>query len=219
MVSEQLARQSIRDPAVLTAMGMVPRERFVPLALRARAYDAGALSIGRGQTISQPIMVARMTQALDLAAWAATHPGQVPHVLDVGTGSGYQAAVLAAMGVRVTTIERDLDLAARASALLKDLGISVHAVTGDGSEGYLPDGPYAGIVVAAAAPDVPAPLVTQLAEGGRLVLPVGPRERQQLTVVRREQGRVVWRVLEPCVFVPLLGRYGQAPDAADDLDR
>lgn len=218
MVAEQLADRGIRDRAVLTAMGSVPRERFVPPALRGRAYDDGALSIGRGQTISQPFMVARMTEALHLDAWAVAHPGQVPCVLDVGTGSGYQAAVLAAMGVRVITIERDPDLAARAAALLEELGVSVHAVIGDGSEGYPAEGPYAGIVVAAAAPDVPAPLVEQLADGGRLVLPVGPRDRQELTVVFREDGRVVRRGLEPCVFVPLLGRHGQPPDPTEDLD-
>lgn len=218
MVEHQLARQGIHDRAVLAAMGSVPRERFVPLALRSRAYDDGALSIGHGQTISQPFMVARMTEALHLGAWSAAHPGPVPHVLDVGTGSGYQAAVLAAMGVHVTTVERDPELAARAAALLTDLGISVAAVIADGGEGYPPDGPYAGIVVAAAAPDVPAPLIEQLAEGGRLVIPIGPRDRQELTVVHREGGRVVRRELEPCVFVPLLGRYGQPPDPTDDRD-
>ena len=209
MVAEQLAGRGIRDRAVLAAMDRVPRERFVPSSQRERAYEDGALSIGRGQTISQPFMVARMTEALGLGAWAEAHPGSVAHVLDVGTGSGYQAAVLAAMGVRVTTIERDAELVERAGALFAELGVEVHALAGDGSEGYAPDAPYAGIVVAAAAPDVPGPLLDQLAADGRLVLPVGPLERQELIVVFREAGRVVRRELEPCVFVPLLGRFGQ----------
>ena len=218
MVVVQLAARGIRDQAVLSAMRLVPRERFVPAALRRKAYEDGALSIGRGQTISQPFMVARMTEALHLEVWPAAHRAQVPRVLDVGTGSGYQAAVLAAMGVRVTTIERDPELAERAAMVFADLGITVHAVVGDGSLGYLADAPYTGIVVAAAAPDVPAPLVEQLDDGGRLVLPVGPPDRQELTVVVRRDGSVVRQELEPCVFVPLLGRYGQDPHGADPSD-
>jgi protein-L-isoaspartate(D-aspartate) O-methyltransferase len=209
MVREQLADRGIRDPLVLWAMGQVPRERFLPLAVRRRAYEDGAQAIGHGQTISQPFIVARMSEALHLPAWQAAHPGAVPHLLDVGTGSGYQAAVLAAMGARVTTIERDPELAERAAGVLVQLGIEVHGVVGDGSEGYPPDAPYAGIVVAAAAPAVPEPLVQQLVPDGRLVLPIGPRDRQELTVVFREGDRVVRRQLEPAVFVPLLGRFGQ----------
>jgi protein-L-isoaspartate(D-aspartate) O-methyltransferase len=219
MIAQQLAGRGIRDTAVLTAMRQVPRERFVPLALRHDAYADGALSIGHGQTISQPFMVARMTEALHLQDWADAHPGRPPRVLDVGTGSGYQAAVLAAMGMVVTTIERDPELAERAATLLADLGIVVHAVVGDGSLGYPADAPYAGIVVAAAAPDVPEPLVDQLEDGGHLVLPVGPPERQELVMVVRREGQVIRRELEPCVFVPLLGRYGQeggAGRAGDD---
>lgn len=212
MVRDQLRARGIRDEAVLLAMGQVPRERFVPLAVRDRAYADAAQSIGRGQTISQPYMVARMTEAIRLDEWRRTHPGEVPRILDVGTGSGYQAAVLAAMGAWVTTIERDEALSVAAVAALTALGISVHAVVGDGSEGHAPDAPYAGIVVAAAAPDVPPPLLEQLADGGRLVIPVGPRDRQELTVVVREGDRIVRRELEPCAFVPLLGRHGQAID-------
>jgi protein-L-isoaspartate(D-aspartate) O-methyltransferase len=132
--------------------------------------------------------------------------------LDVGTGSGYQAAVLAAMGVWVTTIERYPELSARAIATLAALGITVRGVVGDGGEGHPPDAPFAGIVVAAAAPDVPPPLIDQLADDGRLVIPIGPPERQELTLLVREGDRVVRRELEPCAFVPLLGRYGQRPD-------
>lgn len=212
MVRDQLRARGITDEAVLVAMGQVPRERFVPLGLRDRAYADGAQSIGHGQTISQPFIVARMTQALHLDAWRRTHPGAVPRVLDVGTGSGYQAAVLAAMGVWVTTIEQDPELSARAVATLAGLGITVRAIVGDGGEGHPPDAPYAGIVVAAAAPDVPPPLIDQLAHDGRLVMPIGPPERQELTLVVREGDRVVRRELEPCAFVPLLGRYGQHPE-------
>lgn len=209
MVHDQLKARGIRDPAVLAAMGQVPRERFVPADVRDRAYTDGALAIGRGQTISQPFIVARMTEALQLGDWTRAHPGETPHVLDVGTGSGYQAAVLAALGARVTTIERDSDLSARAAALLAELGVHVRAVVGDGSLGVPGDAPYAAIVVAAAAPDVPAPLVEQLAADGRLVLPLGSMDRQMLTQVVRDGDRVVRRELEPCVFVPLLGRHGQ----------
>src|SRR5262245_57950394 len=133
MVHEQLLPRGIKDEDVLTAMRQVPRERFVPDGLRARAYDDGALSIGHGQTISQPFIVARMTEALGLADRRRAHPERPPRVLDVGTGSAYQAAVLAAVGARVTTIERDPDLAARAARLLDELGIAVHALVGDGT--------------------------------------------------------------------------------------
>lgn len=212
MVRDQLRSRGITDEAVLAAMGQVPRERFLPHGLRDRAYADGAQSIGRGQTISQPFIVARMTQALHLDAWRHSHPGAVPRVLDVGTGSGYQAAVLAAMGAWVTTIEQDPELSARAVATLAALGITVRAVVGDGGEGHPADAPYAGIVVAAAAPAVPPPLVDQLADDGRMVIPIGPRERQELTLFVREGARIVRRELEPCAFVPLLGRYGQHPD-------
>lgn len=213
MVRDQLRARGIRDEAVLLAMGQVPRERFVPLAVRDRAYVDAAQSIGHGQTISQPYMVARMTEAIQLDEWRRTHPGEVPRILDVGTGSGYQAAVLAAMGAWVTTIERDEALSAAAVAALTALGITVRAVVGDGSEGHAPDAPYAGIIVAAAAPDIPPPLLDQLADGGRLVIPVGRRDRQELIAVSRDGDRVVRRELEPCAFVPLLGRFGQDADA------
>jgi protein-L-isoaspartate(D-aspartate) O-methyltransferase len=214
MVESQLVARGIRDEGVLAAMRSVPREAFVSDALRDRAYDDGALGIGRGQTISQPFIVARMTEALRLEDRATAHPDRPPAVLDVGTGSGYQAAILAAMGARVTTIERDGELLAEAAERLETLGVRVHAVVGDGSEGYPPDAPYDAIIVAAAAPDVPPPLLAQLVPEGRLVLPIGPRERQDLTVVwRDEAGRVVRSVLEPCVFVPLLGRFGQGTGA------
>ncbi|MFO1538994.1 MAG: protein-L-isoaspartate(D-aspartate) O-methyltransferase [Chloroflexota bacterium] len=215
MVRDQLIARGIADLAVLRAMGSIPRERFVPEAEAAQAYLDGAQAIGHGQTISQPWIVARMTEVLDLPGWRARHPGPAPAVLDVGTGSGYQAAVLAAIGARVTTIERDPALSARAAGVLSGLGYHVHAVVGDGSDGYAPDAPYAGIIVGAAAPAIPLPLLAQLAPGGRLVLPVGPRGLQELVVAWMEDGEVRTAALGGCVFVPLIGRHGQ-PGMSDD---
>ena len=212
MVRDQLASRGITQPELLDALRRIPREEFVPLALMDRAYDDGALSIGGGQTISQPYIVARMTQALRLPDWSRANPGVVPRVLDVGTGSGYQAAVLAALGADVLTIERDPELSAAAGERLRRLGFDrVELLVGDGSEGWPDRAPYAGIVVAAAAPEVPEPLVAQLAEGGRLVVPVGSAGHQELTVVRRAGDRLEQEFLEPCVFVPLVGRFGFRP--------
>jgi protein-L-isoaspartate(D-aspartate) O-methyltransferase len=190
-------------------MGAVPREAFVPAPLIERAYDDGALGIGSGQTISQPYIVARMTEALDLPGWSRAHPTEVPTVLDIGTGSGYQAAVLLSMGARVVGIERDEQLAEDARERLASLGftgIEIHI--GDGSVGWSRRAPYAGIIVGAAAPAPPEPLMAQLADGARLVVPVGTRGHQELVVVRRSGGRLDEHVLEPCVFVPLVGRFG-----------
>jgi protein-L-isoaspartate(D-aspartate) O-methyltransferase len=212
MVDHQLRARRIRDPAVLDAMGRVPRERFVPPSLLQRAYEDGALGIGHGQTISQPYIVARMTEALELSAWQATHPDERPDVLDVGTGSGYQAAVLAAIGGRVTSIEQDPDLAKEARRRLAELGFEVNVVVGDGGVGWRPAAPYVGIVVAAAVGYVPEPLIDQLADGGRVVAPVGNRMQQTLKVVQRVGDGRRERSLEPCVFVPLLGRYGLPED-------
>jgi len=208
MVSEQLSRRGIRDRATLAAMGLVPRELFVPLELQGRAYHDGALSIGRGQTISQPFIVARMTEALRLDQMGWPWTDAPPAVLDVGTGSGYQAAVLAQIGARVTSIERDGALADAARERLERLGYAVEVVVGDGSRGYDANGPYAGIVVGAAAPSVPPPLIEQLADGARLVIPVGSRDLQRLTVVRRHEGRLEREVIDACVFVPLVGEHG-----------
>ena len=174
MVAEQLEARGVRSPEVLNAMRRVPRERFVDPLLIGRAYEDAALGIASGQTISQPYMVARMTEELDLPGWRARHAGRVPRVLDVGTGSGYQAAVLAAMGARVIGIERLPDLAAAAEERLRSVGYgTVRVETADGSEGWPGDAPYSGIVVAAAAPVVPPPLIEQLDIDGRLVVPVG----------------------------------------------
>jgi len=202
MVEAQLRARDIKDPRVLAAMAAVPREAFVPDRERAAAYQDGPLPIGAGQTISQPYMVARMTELIHVAA------GE--RVLDVGTGSGYQAAVLAELGCEVTSIEREPKLAASAAARLAELGYAerVEVRTGDGTLGA-PDGaPWDGIVVAAAAPAIPDTLREQLGDGRRLVIPVGTRREQQLIVVERHGDE--WREWSdgPCVFVPLIGEAG-----------
>ena len=206
--TDQLERRGIDDPQVLAAMRAVPRERFVPRHLVGAAYDDSALPIGRGQTISQPYIVASMTNALALSAWSAAHAGKPPKVLDVGTGSGYQAAVLAEMGAQVVSIELDPELAKRAAKLLASLRYEVNVLVGDGCEEHRDEAPFDAIVVAAAAPEVPQPLVDQLVDGGRLVIPVGPRFEQTITVVRRNGAEIELKSIEPAVFVPLLGKHG-----------
>jgi len=210
MVEFQLRGGGIRDHDLLAVFERIPRERFVPAWLVDRAYDDSALGIGSGQTISQPYMVAVMTDALELTAWHRGHPGSRAHVLDVGTGSGYQAAVLAELGSDVVSIERDSALSEAARRRLDALGYGdrIRCVVGDGSNGWPGLAPYDAIVVGAAAPDVPEPLVVQLGDGGRLVVPVGRRDRQELRVVRRIGARIEERTLDPCVFVPLVGEHG-----------
>ena len=201
MVTQQLRARDIRDDRVLEAMRAVPRERFVPEALRARAYEDAALPIGSGQTISQPYMVAAICQALSL------HGGEV--VLDVGTGSGYQAAVLAELADEVHTIERVPELADGARRVLAEAGYDrVHVHVGDGTLGVPDEAPFDAIAVAAAAPAIPESLYEQLAPFGRLVVPVGSRRGQELQlVVRSPEGPATIRSV-PCRFVPLLGAEG-----------
>ena len=203
MVATQLRGRGIRDERVLAALLEVPRDQFVPDWQRGAAYADEALPIPAGQTISQPYMVARMTELLGVG------PGE--RVLEIGTGSGYQAAVLATLGCRVTTIERHAELAAAARERLVRLGFGelVEVRVGDGSVGD-PDGaPWPAIVVTAAAPAVPLPLREQLdPDGGRLVVPVGSRERQDLILVTRRGDEWVEHNDGPCVFVPLVGEAG-----------
>ena len=201
MVLEQLERRGVRDPRVLEAMGSVPRHLFVPSERQANAYDDRALPIEDGQTISQPYMVAIMTEALAIA------PGA--HVLEIGTGSGYQAAILAVLARDVITIERRRGLAEAAGRRLVSLGFTnVTVVVADGSGGYPEGAPYDGVMATAGAPQVPASLKTQLADGGRLVVPVGSAFHQDLVVIERRGETFVESRGEGCVFVPLVGREG-----------
>ena len=201
MVEEQLIGRGITQPRVLHAMATIPRHMFVPVPMRALAYDDRALPIGFRQTISQPLMVAWMTQALQLDG--------DERVLEVGTGSGYHAAVLSRLVREVVSVERVAVLARRANWTLHALGFdNVHVVVGDGSIG-LPDcAPYDAIVVAAAAPSVPAELIAQLAPHGRLVLPVGVAELQILRLVERTDSGIETHDEGRCVFVPLVGDRG-----------
>jgi len=202
MVERQLRRRGVQDERVLDAMSLVPRELFLPSDLRAKAYDDAALPIGHGQTISQPYMVARICEELGPVAGR--------RVLDVGAGSGYQAAVLAELDAEVYTIERLPELAQQARRNLAAAGyadrVDVHV--GDGTRGLPEHAPFAAIAVAAAAPELPPSLYDQLEENGRLVVPVGTRSEQRLeVVVRSPEGPAVVRSV-PCRFVPLVGEEG-----------
>jgi protein-L-isoaspartate(D-aspartate) O-methyltransferase len=201
MVETQLRDRDIVDEAVLAAMERVPRELFVPELERGRAYDDAALPLAHGQTISQPYMVGRIAEAL------ATRPGEL--VLDVGTGSGYQAAVLAELGADVVTIERIAELAERARESLAAAGYDrVEVVVGDGTLGVPERAPFDAIAVAAAAPGLPETLYEQLRPRGRLVVPVGGQRAQRLEViVRSSEGPAVVHSV-PCRFVPLVGEEG-----------
>lgn len=202
MVRDQLRDRGIRDERVLQAMGAIPRERFIDDAHRHEAYADEAVPIERGQTISQPWMVARMTELL------APAPGE--RVLELGTGSGYQTAVLAHLGALVTSLERHAELSDLARSRLVELGLGdrVDLRTGDGSLGDRAGAPYDGIIVTAAAPSIPDALRDQLAEGGRLVIPVGSRDRQILTLVVRRGSEWHETPHGACVFVPLVGAGG-----------
>jgi protein-L-isoaspartate(D-aspartate) O-methyltransferase len=201
MVERQLRGRGIRDERVLEAMAAVPREQFVPEAIRDRAYDDAALPIGHDATISQQYMVAAICELLGL--------GGRERVLDVGTGSGYQAAVLAELAAEVVSIERVPELAEAATTALAAAGYgAVEVVTGDGTLGVPSRAPFDAIAVAAAAPELPLPLYEQLRPGGRMVVPVGRRRGQRLElVVRSPDGPAVLRSV-PCRFVPLLGEAG-----------
>jgi protein-L-isoaspartate(D-aspartate) O-methyltransferase len=203
MVETQMVARGIRDPWVLHAMRTVPREEFVPSTMRDWAYADEPLPIGEGQTISQPYVVALMAEAVQ--------PTPGDHVLEIGTGSGYGAAVLASIAAEVYTVERLLHLADTARRRLETLGYrNVHVLHGDGSLGWLEHAPYDGIVVTAGGPRVPDALLAQLAIGGRLIMPVGSAQRYQrlVRVVRAGLDDYDYRDMEEVAFVPLIGEEG-----------
>src|SRR5216683_3085783 len=207
MIEKQLRRRGIRDAEVLAAMTAVPRHEFVPEELRSRAYEDLPLPIGGGQTISQPYIFAAVTAALHL------QPGD--RVLEIGTGCGYQAAVLSRLAKEVFTIERRPELASSASAKLDRLGYpNAHVHCGDGTLGLPELAPFDAILVAAAAPAVPKPLLAQLAEGGRMIVPVGDAEHQELQLIEKRGDAFPTKMLEGCRFVPLVGYHGSKDGTA-----
>jgi protein-L-isoaspartate(D-aspartate) O-methyltransferase len=198
---ETLHDAGINDLAVLRAVEMTPRHLFVPTGVRHRAYEDAPLPIGSGQTISQPSIHARYLELLRLTGHEK--------VLEVGTGSGYQTALLAHLAAQVFSIERVPALLEKARDILRQIGVrNVSLLMGDGTIGWREYGPYDAILVSAGSPDVPAPLVEQLAEGGRLLIPMGPKEEQVLTLLTRRNGQIDRRDIAPVRFVPLLGTHG-----------
>jgi protein-L-isoaspartate(D-aspartate) O-methyltransferase len=201
MVESQLRRRGIRDQRVLDAMLRVPRHEFVPPQYRAQAYGDHPVPIGEGQTISQPFIVAVSLQAIALTGSES--------VLEVGTGSGYQTALLAELAHNVYSVERHATLAHSAETILAQHGLNnVRVVIGDGSHGLSEFAPYGAILVSAAAPSVPQSLLDQLSDNGRMVVPVGPPHAQELQLVRKQDGKPVVKALEGCRFVPLIGAEG-----------
>ena len=208
MVEMQLRRRGIRDERVLEAMADIPRHEFVEPSDVEHAYEDRPLPIANRQTISQPYIVALMIEALELKGYE--------RVLEVGAGSGYQTAILARLAVHVYAMELDPELAHSAEERLKKMGLadSVEIIMADGSLGYPMAAPYDAMIVAAAAPDIPACYLDQLGEAGRLVIPVGTRDHQELRQIRKIGGRVVSRLLGYCRFVPLTGVRGWQIDAS-----
>ena len=201
MVDEQIVARGVMDQRVLAAMRKVPRHEFLPEAMRGMAYGDHALPLGEGQTMSQPYMVAVMTELLDIK--------ETDRVLEIGTGSGYQAAVLAELCEKVYTVERVKILADKARATLDRLGYkSVAIKVYDGTYGWKDMAPFDAIMVTAGAPDIPAPLVEQLREGGRIVIPVGERYGQVLVKAVKSAEGIITRKSIPCIFVPLIGNHG-----------
>ncbi|MFH1857120.1 MAG: protein-L-isoaspartate(D-aspartate) O-methyltransferase [Candidatus Omnitrophota bacterium] len=201
MVLTQLIPRGINNPLVLKAFEKVPREEFIPLNCRADAYQDYPLPIGNGQTISQPFMVALMTQALELK--------KEDCVLEIGTGSGYQTAILAEIARKVFTVERFPDLSEGAQVILNKLGYeNIFFKTGDGSRGWTENAPYHGVIVTAAAPSLPLPLIEQLIEEGRMIIPVGEMFGQSLIRARKIKGKLEKENICGCVFVPLIGEFG-----------
>lgn len=201
MVQTQLQAKGIRDERVLKAVGKVPRHRFVEEALAIRAYGDYPLPIGEGQTISQPYMVALMSEKLNLSG--------NERVLEIGTGSGYQTAILAELAAEVYSIERIPSLSSRAKTLLEELDYqNIQLMVDDGSLGWPDAAPFDGIIVTAGAPEMPPPLVQQLAEGGVLVIPVGSESSQELQILRKRGGKLIKTSSCACVFVKLQGACG-----------
>ncbi len=201
MVESQLRARGIHDARVLEAMVQVPRHEFVPAELREQAYEDGPLSIGEEQTISQPLIIAISLQALSLKGSES--------VLEVGTGSGYQTALLCLLTKYVYSVERHASLAQGAEMTLTQFGFcNVKVTVGDGSQGWKEYAPYDAILVSAAAPAVPRSLVEQLTDPGRLVVPVGPAHTQELQLIRRQGNAITVNTLEGCRFVPLVGAEG-----------
>ena len=201
MVEEQIVGRGVKDTRVLAAMRKIPRHEFLPEAIRGVAYADQALPIGEGQTMSQPYMVALMTELLGLKG--------PERVLEIGTGSGYQAAVLAELCEKVYTVERVKMLAAQARVVLDRLGYKNVAIkVYDGTYGWKETAPFDAIVVTAGSPDVPSALVDQLKDGGRLVIPVGERHSQQLVRMMKTSRGIVTEKSVPCIFVPLIGAHG-----------
>lgn len=201
MVEQQIRDRGVRDERVLAVMRRVPRHLFVPRGYEAEAYQDHPIPIGEGQTISQPYVVGAMTEALALTP--------EDRVLEIGTGSGYQTAVLAELVAQVFSIERIPGLAAIARDVLERAGYSnVRLEVGDGSEGLPAEAPFEAILVTAAAPDIPQSLVSQLSEGGRMIIPVGTSSGQQLHLVQKLEGNAVVRLLDMVRFVPLIGAQG-----------
>jgi protein-L-isoaspartate(D-aspartate) O-methyltransferase len=210
MVEEQLRRRGLRDERVLEAMRLVPRHEFVPADLVDLAYDDRPLPIGEHETISQPYIVAAMTEAARVA------PGD--KALEIGGGSGYQAAILAQLGATVCTVEINPELAEKARERLQRLGYrNVEVFVGDGSEGLAAHAPYDVIIVSAATPSVSPVLLGQMAEGARLVAPVGSLHRQELLLLCKRRGQITTRRLDPCHFVPLIGKGGW-PETRNTVD-
>lgn len=202
MVREQIQARGVEDPVVLAAMLTVPRHLFVQEALRSQSYEDSPLPIGHGQTISQPYIVARMTELLEV------QPGM--RVLEIGTGSGYQAAVLAAMGCTVYTVERVRELYLATQSLLRSMGIrGIHTKRDDGTLGAAEAAPFDRIIVTAGGPEIPLPLVAQLEDPGIMLIPVGTQKRaQKLLRLRKEHGKVTQEDMGNVVFVDLVGNHG-----------
>ena len=207
MVEQQLRSRGINQPRVLGAFNKVPRHLFVPAELQPQAYADHPLPIGGGQTISQPYMVALMTSQLNLQGHE--------RVLEIGTGSGYQTAILAELALEVYSVERIPDLLIAAEERLSKLGyLNVHLTTSNGSLGWPAHAPYDAMIVAAASPELPQPLLDQLADHGRMVIPIGPAGQQMLERITKEGSQISRDAVVNCVFVPLIGVEGWPPEAS-----